>query len=90
MGSDRRLLDHERRGDLAVSEAASDQLQNLALAGGEFVELGLVGKLTMFLRPTAGSVQESIGQILRGFAVAVLGFAATDPSLVGYLLGSVA
>jgi hypothetical protein len=32
--------------------------------------------LTMFLDPTAGTFQESIGQILWGFAVAALGFYA--------------
>jgi hypothetical protein len=32
--------------------------------------------VTMFLDPTAGSFQESIGQILWGFAVAALGWYA--------------
>jgi hypothetical protein len=32
--------------------------------------------VTMFLDPTAGTFQESIGQILWGFAVAALGFYA--------------
>ncbi len=32
--------------------------------------------VTMFLDPTAGSFQESIGQILLGIAVAILGFCA--------------
>ena len=35
--------------------------------------------VTMFLDPTAGSFQESIGQILLGIAVAALGFYALKP-----------
>src|SRR6266545_1034294 len=43
VGLDRRLLDHERRGDLAVRQTLRDELEDLALAGGQLVEPGIGG-----------------------------------------------
>lgn len=45
MGPGRGFFDPERCGDLAVGEAAGNQVEHLAFAWGELVELGLVGEL---------------------------------------------
>src|SRR5712692_10921507 len=45
VGLDRRFLDDERGGDLAVREATRDQFEDLPFARGELVESGLAGEV---------------------------------------------
>src|SRR3954452_15944319 len=42
VGLYRRLAEEQRGADLGVRSAARDQIEHLALAAGEFVELGLL------------------------------------------------
>ena len=48
---DRRLLDHECRGDLTVREPTGDQFENVALACGELVQPRLGGGIRRGLCP---------------------------------------
>jgi hypothetical protein len=45
MGSDRRFLNGQRGGDLAVRQAPRDAPERLALARCQHIELGLIGEL---------------------------------------------
>jgi hypothetical protein len=45
VGPDRGLLDSELSRDLAVREPTRDQVEDLALARSELVDLGLISKL---------------------------------------------